>query len=687
MSLLNNTNRDDDLLNISNDSTAVPSASTSDHHLLNDETPKPSHINISNSSFSRHSLDSNTDLDSLTFSAIDHEPNNPLIPTPSHDSTYTTYSTSSNNPKSKLRTTLENLYTQNYGSLLVLLSQFFGCLMNLSTRILEHTSSHGPGMHPFQILFARQSITALTCTIWAMYSGTIPDFPFGPRNLRIRLLLVMRGVFGFLGVFGMYFSLLYLPLSEATVLTFLSPILTCYVCAWWLPEQGSFNRSQQLAGLVSLVGVVFIAQPFSLIKGDSSSSSTTAGQGAMNSTIPDTAPTDTYAHVTTSQHLTAIAISLLGVIGATGAMTSIRAIGNAAHPFLSINYFSVFCTLMSLACLVVFEDVKFRFPGNAMEWGLLASLGGCGFVMQWLLTRGLSYGTGGGPGVGEKERDGGRDDEWRRRRVSGTAAEEGLGLLRTMEGRREGGESPDEGDVVELSPIHLQGSKRTPPPSPRLGVTPPTPTSATNTHPTIIDTSANLDPTTNLTPTASHQRPSGQRTRTRHRKPKEPLLKGSSTRATSMVYTQMLFALAGDRIVFGETPSIWSWIGSGFILTGAIWVAFRRDDVGSEGSVRVGVGSGDEGGESAGGAGFGRWDEVVEEEREGLMAGDERREVDDEDGGKMSRETRSDSYRDSPSRLLSDQELDRGPRSGNSGMESERMRSRSPFRFDGSDNR
>jgi hypothetical protein len=44
-----------------------------------------------------------------------------------------------------------------------------------------------------------------------------------------------------------------------------------------------------------------------------------------------------------------------------------------------------------------------------------------------------------------------------------------------------------------------------------------------------------------------------------------------------MVYTQMLFALAGDRLVFGVTPGMASWVGSVLILAGAIWVAAARD--------------------------------------------------------------------------------------------------------------
>lgn len=52
--------------------------------------------------------------------------------------------------------------------------------------------------------------------------------------------------------------------------------------------------------------------------------------------------------------------------------------------------------------------------------------------------------------------------------------------------------------------------------------------------------------------------------------------KGS--RATNMVYTQMLFALAFDQIVFNTTPGIWGIVGSSFILGSALYVALHKNN-------------------------------------------------------------------------------------------------------------
>ena len=121
----------------------------------------------------------------------------------------------------------------------------------------------------------------------------MPDPFLGPKG--IRLLLVFRGFSGcvesispthhlgpdanrFFGLFGVYYSLQYLSLSDATVLTFLAPMCTAVAGAIFLKERltrqhilaGSARRSCCLfrvlieTAVISLVGVVLIARPTSL---------------------------------------------------------------------------------------------------------------------------------------------------------------------------------------------------------------------------------------------------------------------------------------------------------------------------------------------------------------------------------------------------------------------------------------
>ncbi|CAG7964044.1 unnamed protein product [Penicillium nalgiovense] len=271
-------------------------------------------------------------------------------------------------------------WLRNKGMGLVLLAQAFAASMNVMTQVLEIHSS----MHPFQILFARMSITAVASYLY-MYIASTP-FPLGTRP--VRGLLLLRALFGFTGVYALYYSVQYLPLSEATVITFLSPIISCYACSLLIPGE-TFSRKQLLAGLISLGGVVLIARPFS--KRDPSMTiatpTATAAWALGLSTSVDKPPSETDSY----HHVMATIVAFLGVLGASGAYTSIRMIGRRAHPLVSVTYFSSVTTVISFVAMLTVPSVPFRVPNTVVEWMLLTGLGVCGFLLQFLLTAGLSY--------------------------------------------------------------------------------------------------------------------------------------------------------------------------------------------------------------------------------------------------------------------------------------------------------
>lgn len=190
----------------------------------------------------------------------------------------------------------------------------------------------------------------------------------------------------------MYYSLEYLPLSDATVITFLAPIVACWACSVLIHEP--FTRSEQIAGVVSLLGVIMIARPTSFLP--SASTTSTGGNGSpdgmatTNSTKahPDSQGLD---NVTPSQRLGAVGVALVGVLGAACAYTTIRWIGQRAHPLISVNYFAAWSTVVSTVALLVIPGIGFRLPATLTQWAYLLFLGSCGFVMQFLLTAGLAY--------------------------------------------------------------------------------------------------------------------------------------------------------------------------------------------------------------------------------------------------------------------------------------------------------
>ncbi|KAE8453071.1 hypothetical protein EG329_012258 [Mollisiaceae sp. DMI_Dod_QoI] len=286
----------------------------------------------------------------------------------------------------------KKFWHQNQGLFLVTFSQLFGALMNVTTRLLE---LEGEGMHPFQVLFARQGLTVIFCMVW-MWWNKVPDFPLGQKG--IRGLLVARSFTGFFGIFGMYYSLQYLPVADAVVITFLAPSVASYGCYLFLREP--FPRSAQYASLISLIGVVMIARPTSFF---SSPPSTSTATTPPTNTTTSTSPMDSsFPTPTSGQRLSAVLVAMLGVLGSAGAFTAIRWIGLQVHPLISVNYFSVFCTLISILALTlsaplhISEDLHFKLPANGRQWSMLLFLGVCGFVMQYLLTKGLAQGGRGG---------------------------------------------------------------------------------------------------------------------------------------------------------------------------------------------------------------------------------------------------------------------------------------------------
>lgn len=142
----------------------------------------------------------------------------------------------SKSPAPPLTTTnrLKAFWIRNKGLALVLLAQFFGILMNVTTRLLEVEGNDGKGMHPFQILFARMGITVVLASLY-MWRRKVEDFPFGKKE--VRLLLIARGIFGFFGVFGMYCKCC--PLSNRTTENLTHPFQIPFCISHWPTQLSS----------------------------------------------------------------------------------------------------------------------------------------------------------------------------------------------------------------------------------------------------------------------------------------------------------------------------------------------------------------------------------------------------------------------------------------------------------------
>lgn len=255
----------------------------------------------------------------------------------------------------------------NSGILLLLLLQFFNSIMATTCKLLVTDDEFGEPFHPIQILFVRMVITYACCLLYMAVTKSVPDAPWGPREKRV--LLLLRGGIGFFGVFGLYFSLQYLSLSDAVAITFLIPMITATLAFILLRE--AYLWLEAGCSVVSLGGVLLIAKP-DFVFGPMS--------GLVNEEIESS---------NSEKRLLASIVGLCGVLGASCVYIILRKIGPGIHPLILVLYFALMCIVVTTVVLIVTPGLNFVLPHNQSQWTLLALIGFLGFFMQFCLTAGI----------------------------------------------------------------------------------------------------------------------------------------------------------------------------------------------------------------------------------------------------------------------------------------------------------
>jgi drug/metabolite transporter (DMT)-like permease len=217
-------------------------------------------------------------------------------------------------------------------------------------------------------------ISTIGTTVYMWYTKT-PEFPLGPKS--IRWLLTIRAVAGFFGVSGMFFSLQYLPISDATVISFLAPPLTCFACSYLLKEP--FTRMEQIATAISFFGVVLITQSTagSSTGGENTTTSPVSGNGDVTHGGGTPTPND----VTPQQRLLGVAFCMVGVLGGGTQLVCLRWVGNRVHPLISVNYLNVIVAIITGALLTILPGLGFAVPSTGADWFYLSVLTISGVVL------------------------------------------------------------------------------------------------------------------------------------------------------------------------------------------------------------------------------------------------------------------------------------------------------------------
>jgi drug/metabolite transporter (DMT)-like permease len=218
---------------------------------------------------------------------------------------------------------------------------FFFSLMSLLVRL------SGESMPSSQVVLAR-AVVALVIS-WAMLRR-LNLTPFGPH----KGLLALRGLLGFGGLTCFYYSLVHLPLAEATVIQYMNPVFTALIAAVVLRER--LRAADLLATVCSLLGVALVARPAFLF-------------GAAGH-----APLDPVA----------VAVALLGAVLSAAAYVSVRKAKGLAPPLVVVFWFPLFATPLALPPALV----EWVWP-SATGWLLLLGVGVTTQVAQVFMTEGL----------------------------------------------------------------------------------------------------------------------------------------------------------------------------------------------------------------------------------------------------------------------------------------------------------
>ncbi|KAI1349994.1 hypothetical protein F5Y01DRAFT_164361 [Xylaria sp. FL0043] len=246
-------------------------------------------------------------------------------------------------------------------SLLVIASQVVAATMNAAAKFCE---TNLEPVHPFMILHVRMLATGLGCALYLSHVGSSMSVAFfGAKE--VRSLVFLRAIGGVCSATGFFFSMIYLSLSEAIALSFLSP-LGSLILARSL-SLGAIQWIDYVGGVGALAGVTLVAQPEDIFYKDG------AGFGAS---------------AKSHDHSKGLAFGVFGALGGVLALTSIRHIGTRAHPLTSVNVFAWSVVFVSGIALTMIPEA--RWPGSPLIWICLIYIGFCGLAMEYLLTAGIS---------------------------------------------------------------------------------------------------------------------------------------------------------------------------------------------------------------------------------------------------------------------------------------------------------
>lgn len=140
------------------------------------------------------------------------------------------------------------------GLLYAILSCFFFATSSVLVQLVDE-------IHAVQTVFFRSFIQLIFTLPMLIYHRANPLPKSG--DIRLFLLLVFRGVAGSTALCFQFYAIQHMPLADATVIIFSSPIFTGILAWCFLSER--WSRLDALSVLLCFLGVVMIAQPGNIL--------------------------------------------------------------------------------------------------------------------------------------------------------------------------------------------------------------------------------------------------------------------------------------------------------------------------------------------------------------------------------------------------------------------------------------
>lgn len=239
-----------------------------------------------------------------------------------------------------------------YGIFLKILSAFsFTCM----SAVVKYAGMGGVATKtPLgELVFFRSFFALVPVLLWLSYARPL-SAAFRTRNLKGH---IRRGLIGSLGMFCGFTSLLYLPLSDATALSYAAPLLNV-VLAWFILKE-VIRLYRWTAVIVGFVGVIIMLLPH-------------LDLGANHG--PDA--------------WTGVAFALIGACCSAFAMIEVRKLTATEHTAAIVVYFSLTTTVLSLVTLffgLAWPEYAWSWP-SGRDFAVLVLIGLLGGIGQILLT-------------------------------------------------------------------------------------------------------------------------------------------------------------------------------------------------------------------------------------------------------------------------------------------------------------